>query len=80
MTSWPFSELFLPFQSFITFNSVTLKNTQREPQKYIIFQQNKSYLESADKIKKILEFFFFFYFLENYSRRVRKSTNKIILA
>ena len=31
-----------------------------------------------DKIKKIfLEIkFYFFYFLENYSRRVRKSTNK----
>ena len=38
----------------ITFNSVTLKKTQTEPQKYIIFfQLNKKYLESADKIKKI---------------------------
>ena len=30
----------------ITFNSATLKNTQSEPQKYIIFfQRNKYYLE-----------------------------------
>ena len=30
----------------ITFNSVTLKNTQTEPQKYIIFfQRNNKYLE-----------------------------------
>ena len=63
----------------ITFNSVTLKNAQTEPQKNIIFfQPNNSYLESADKIKKKLEikFYFFSYFPENYSRRVRKSTNK----
>ena len=33
----------------ITFNSVTLKNTQAEPQKYF-FQRNKYYLESEDKI------------------------------
>ena len=36
----------------INFNSVTLKNTQTEPRKCIIFfQQNKLYLELADKYK-----------------------------
>ena len=42
----------------ITFNSVSLKNTQTEHQKCIIFKRNKKYLESSDKIKKIfLDFF-----------------------
>ena len=35
----------------ITFNSVTLKNAQTEPQKKIFFHPNKLYLESVDKIK-----------------------------
>ena len=35
--------------------------------------QREKYIESVDKIKKkIRNNFFFFYFLENYSRRVRK--------
>ena len=65
-----------------TFYSVTLKNTQTEFQKIFFFQRNKKYLESEDKIKKIkkLNFIFFSCFLENYSRRVRKSTNKKVLA
>ena len=40
-------------------------------------------LELADKIKKNfleMKIYFFSYFLENYSRRVRISTNKKILA
>ena len=52
----------------ITFNSVTLKNTQTEPQKYISFS-------TFIKYKKKIEITFF-YFLENYSWRVRNSTNK----
>ena len=59
----------------ITFNSLTLKNTQTEPQKYIIFSTKQIIFRvSGWNIKIILDFFF--YLLENYSRRVRKSTNK----
>ena len=51
----------------ITFNSVTLKNAQKEPQKYTIFffKETKCYLESVDKIRKIIleiKFDFFFTF------------------
>ena len=47
----------------ITFKSVTLKNTQTECQKYIIFfQLNEYYLELVDKMKKIiLEIKFYFF-------------------
>ena len=57
----------------ITFNCGTLKNTQTGPPKNIIIFNEKC-LESADKIKQM------FFFPENYSRRVRKSTNKLIMA
>ena len=50
----------------ITFYSVTLKNTQTESQKNIIFfQRNKKYLESEDKIEEnknnFLEIKFYFF-------------------
>ena len=51
--------------------------------KNIFFNQTNNILESSDKIKKFvleIKFYFFSYFPENYSRRVRKSTNKKILA
>ena len=41
----------------ITFNSVTLKNRQTEPQKYIIFS-TKQIIFRVGGEKKILEFFF----------------------
>ena len=45
----------------ITFNSATLKNTQTEAKKLIIFFNNLTiYLESVDKIKIILEIKFYF--------------------
>ena len=64
-----------------SFNSVNLKNTQTEPQKYIIFFSTKQIIFRVGRnIKNYLEVNFFFYFPENYSRRVRKSTNKKIMA
>ena len=49
----------------------------------VYFYKARMCSESADKVKKIKKNsfrIFFFYFPENYSRRVRKSTNKKILA
>ena len=65
----------------ISFNSVTLKNTHlsTEPQKYIIFFNETNKIKSR-RIFLDIKFSLFFYFTENYSRRVRKSTNKKILA
>ena len=57
----------------ITFNSVTLKNTQTEPQKQIIFSKRIKYKKNLE-IKLDL-----FCFPENYSMRVCKSTDRKIL-
>ena len=45
----------------MTFKSVTLKNTQTEPQKSIIFlRQINNNFASVDEIKKKMKCFFFF--------------------
>ena len=59
----------------ITFNSITLKSTQTEPIKYFFFSAQQiifrvgGYNKNDFKKKK-------FFYLKNYSMRVRKSTNK----
>ena len=61
----------------ITFNSATLKNTQTEPQRYIIsFNETNDILSQWIKYKKNK---IFFYFLEKYSGRICKSTITKIL-
>ena len=61
----------------ITSNSVTLKNTQTEPQKYY-FSTKQIIFRVAGLNKKII--LDFFYLPDNYSRRVCKSNNKKSLA
>ena len=58
----------------ITSNSVTLKNTQTEPQKYY-FSTKQIIFRVAGLNKKII-LDVFFYIADNYSRRVCKLTSK----
>ena len=62
-----------------------VKHSTTEPLRPLIFKETNNILIQRIEIgvkKMILEikFYFFIYFLQNYSRGVRKSTNKIILA
>ena len=58
---------------------MALAKIHKQNLKHILFLSTKQYLQLTAKILKKNQIFFF-YFLENYSRRVRKSTNKKILA
>ena len=57
----------------ITSNSVTLKNTQTEPQKYYFSTKQILFRDAGLNKKIILDFF---YLPDIYSRRVCKSTSK----